>query len=462
MKLYQKIMALIFVILTGCGVLCGWLLGNEYEKRQFARAADARIQSYESARYTMEWIWQTESATKGSSEISRLLVEQLFEQSLFDGCIWIKDGTVLCDSSLYEISWDAGWREEGRFEETDYVLERENGEYWIVIGSALPWLGGENYLFCVQDLTEVHEETQEFIRQFSLLWMLFVTVASVLGAVAAKLVLGPLESLTRVAGEISRGNYDVRAKVKRRDETGKLAEAFNLMAGQVESRIRELTLAGEEKERLLGSLAHEMRTPMTSILGYSETLLHVKLGERESARALQNIHEQASYLQRLSAKLMELMALHQNEAISMKVQQAGELLEKALLMAEKRRPNGKFRLDRREDFSVHGDRDLLISLFVNLLDNGAKASASGQEIQVRLQEGQVIVQDFGKGMTKEELEKIREPFYQVENSGQEGLGLGLAICEQIARLHHAEIQFESREGEGTTATVSFYKTFTGR
>ncbi|MCI8505481.1 MAG: HAMP domain-containing histidine kinase [Lachnospiraceae bacterium] len=455
MKLYQKIMVLIFVILAGCGTLCGWILGENYEKQQFARAADAKVSGYESARYAMEWLWQTEPGMKDSRETAKQIMDRLFQKKLFDGCIWVEDGEIICDSSLYEISWDEGWREEGRFEETEYVLERAGDEYWIVIGSALPWVGEGNYLFSVQDLTEIHGEAQEFIRQFSLIWLLFVTAASLLGAVAARLVLLPMGSLARAAGEISRGNYKVRAEVRRRDETGRLAQTFNLMAEQVEGRIRALTLAGEEKERLLGSLAHEMRTPMTSILGYSDTLLHVKLGEREKERALRNIYEQAGYVQRLSAKLMELMALHQNESISMKEERIGMLLEKAVLMAGERRPGQDFKLYLEEDFSVCGDKDLLVSLFVNLLDNGAKASEPGQEIQAVVQKGRVMIRDFGKGMAKEELAKIREPFYRVVSSGREGLGLGLAICEQIARLHHAKLQFESREGEGTVVTTSF-------
>ncbi|MCI9488042.1 MAG: HAMP domain-containing histidine kinase [Lachnospiraceae bacterium] len=454
MKLYQKIMALVFGILTGCGIFCGWLLGANYEKRQMYRAAQAEVRSFESARYAVEWICQTEPAPGEGGESFRRLMERLFRQKLFDGCIWIAGGEVVCDTSLYEISWEGGWREEGRFQETEWVLEEGEGEYWVVIGSSLPWLGEDNYLFSVRDLTEVHRETMEFVRQFSLSWLLFVAAASLLAAAAAKLVLRPVGDLTQAADEVSRGNYGVRAKAGRQDEIGKLAAAFNLMAEQVESRIQELTLAGEEKERLLGSLAHEMRTPMTAVLGYSDTLLHVKLGERERRRALENIYEQAGYLQRLSAKLMELMALHQNESISMETQGMGALLEKAVSMAQARRPDREFKLYLEEDFSVQGDGDLLVSLFVNLLDNGAKASGSGQEVWAVAQKDRVLIRDFGKGMAKEELAKIREPFYRA-SSGREGLGLGLALCEQIVRLHHGTLRFESRKGEGTVATVSF-------
>lgn len=459
MKLYQKIMALIFVILAGCGILCGRTLGRIYEKRQMVRAAEAKVQSFEGAKYMMEWTCQREPAAGESGGVMKLVLERLFSQSMFDGYLWLKNGEAVCDSSRYEISWNPEWKTEGRFEKTEYVLEQDGEDYWVVIGSRLPWLGEEDYLFLVQDMTKVHAEARELLRQFSVIWLFFIAAASLLGAAAAKLVLWPVGKLAQAARSISRGDYDVRIEVKRRDETGELAEAFRIMAEQVENRIKELTLAGEEKERLLGCLAHEMRTPMTSIMGYSDTLLHVKLGEREKERALQNIYEQAGYLQRLSAKLMELVALHQNVSISMETHQAGELLERAVFMAEKRWPDRRFHLDIQEACFLYGDGDLLVSLFVNLMDNGAKASRPGQEVQILVRKDQVAIRDFGKGMEEEELSKIKEPFYR---KGGEGLGLGLAVCEQIARLHDAKLQFKSRKGEGTAVTVSFYKRFTGR
>ena len=194
---------------------------------------------------------------------------------------------------------------------------------------------------------------------------------------------------------------------------------------------------------------------MTVVLGYSDTLLNMKLGEREQRQAIRGIYEQAGYLQRLSAKLMELTALHQNESISMEAQSMEAVLEQVVPMAESRWPDRRFCLETEQDFTLCGDRDLLVSLFVNLLDNGAEASAPGQEIRVTVREEEVLIRDSGKGMTEEALRKICEPFYRAEKSGKEGIGLGLAICEQIVCLHRGKLRFESRAGEGTTVTVSF-------
>ncbi|MCI8550717.1 MAG: HAMP domain-containing histidine kinase [Lachnospiraceae bacterium] len=463
MKLYQKIMLFIFLILAVCGGICGWVLGMSYEKRQISEAAFAELQSYESAKYTMEWIFRSETAAENSREITRLIIKQMFAQEIFEGYLWLEDGKVVCDSSDYEIIWNPDWKTKGKFEETEYVMEQGEGEYRMVIGSRLPWLGEGDYLFSVRDLTEIHGEAEDLLRQFAFIWFFFMTAASLFVAAAVKLVLKPVGTLERAAMEVSRGNYSIRVHGSRRDETGKLAEAFNVMAGQVEERIQELTRAGEEKERLLGSLAHEMRTPMTSIVGYSDTLLHVKLGEREKQRALQNIYEQAGYLQRLSAKLMELIALHQNESISMEKHSAKAILEKALRMAERRWPDREFVLCAKTDFSLQGDADLLVSLFVNFLDNGAKASLPGQEIRGGIpQAGTVFVRDFGKGMEEEELTKIREPFYRKGGPAGEngGLGLGLSICQQIACLHGADLQIESRKGRGTKVSLYFYNSFT--
>ncbi len=471
MKLYQKIMAAVFVILAVCGVLCGWLLGTRFEKSQIRRAAALELQNYEATRYTLERIYTAELPADAGKARRQFVVESLFSQKLFQDYIWLEDGVPLGDASDYEILYDPGWETEGRFETTEYVMEETEGEYLMVIGSRLSFAWGKQYLFCVRDLTDIRWETAGFLKQFFFVWLALTAAASVLSAAASKLMLIPLEKLEKAAKAVSAGDYSGRLDIRRKDETGRLAEAFNAMEAQVDAHVRELTEAGERQKQLLGSLAHEIRTPMTAILGYSETLLHVKLNEKEQERALKNIYEQAGYLQRLSAKLMELLALHQNESIHMEPCDLREILEQAVWMEEKRWPDRSFwflegEADQesgvrgtKEAFrTVPGDRDLLLSLCINLLDNSAKASEPGQEIRAGLlPEGGFYIRDMGKGIPKEEIGKVTEPFYSTDKSRsrKSGLGLGLALCEKIAELHHAELQIESRAGEGTVIRVLF-------
>ena len=109
-----------------------------------------------------------------------------------------------------------------------------------------------------------------------------------------------------------------------------------------------------------------------------------------------------------------------------------------------------------------GDRVLLESMLYNLLDNAIKASQEGASIFLSntMENGNctVVIQDFGKGMSEEHIEKLKEPFYRIDKArsrSEGGTGLGLALCEQIAELHKAGLVFSSETGKGTTTKISF-------
>ena len=102
-------------------------------------------------------------------------------------------------------------------------------------------------------------------------------------------VLRPLKELQKAAADISNGELGRRADVRTRDEIGVMAKAFNRMAEQIENQVTELSLVSERRRQMLGSLTHELKTPMTSIIGYSDTLLQVKLKKEQQERALWQI-----------------------------------------------------------------------------------------------------------------------------------------------------------------------------
>ena len=460
MKLWQKIMLSVTGILLFCGLISGWLVGAHLRERQLSRAVRIERSNFQTAEEMLIRLYQTELYSDMLKEeaISQTVLDSLLHQEMFGGCLLLDENGIVSNPTEYEIAYDSSWAEKGRFERDDYQIEELDGEYLLVMGSRLPEIGKTVYLFSIRDLTDIYEDVGAFMRQFLLIWISVMIAASVLTAAAAGLVLSPLGKLEKAARAVSGGDYSHRVEIRRKDETGRLAAAFNIMEQEVRRQVEELRETGEKQKQLLGSLAHEIRTPMTSVIGYSDTLMHVKLDPESRQKALKHIYEQSVYLQRLSAKMMELSGLYQNEAIHLERCEIRQSLENAVWMAEKRWPDKSFWLLGEESFSVEGDPDLLLSLFVNLLDNAAKASAPGQEIRTEVfSEGRVSVRDFGKGIRPEELEKIREPFYTADparKSGR-GLGLGLAICEQIVRLHGAGLRIESSEGEGTEASVVF-------
>ena len=212
---------------------------------------------------------------------------------------------------------------------------------------------------------------------------------------------------------------------------------------------------------LLGSLAHELKTPMTAIIGYSDILLKMSLSEQQKEKALQYIGSESRRLSRLSAKMLELTGLYEEEPESLEMRHTSVkvLLERAEALISFRLQERAQILEIRlaDDALCHDmDEDLMTSLLLNLLDNACKASDEGQKIYLEADSRGIYVSDCGIGIPEEELTKVEDAFYMVDKSrarASGGSGLGLALCRRIAELHHAEMRIESRQGEGTKVSI---------
>lgn len=219
----------------------------------------------------------------------------------------------------------------------------------------------------------------------------------------------------------------------------------------------------QRQESFMGAFAHELKTPMTSIIGFADLLRQGNLDETTRTMAADYIFSEGKRLERLSFKLLELLLLKKDGLKLQKVWLNSYLteVERALSPAMK---NRNIRLVcKGEAARVTLEADLVRSLLYNLADNAAKALDDGGIIAIRgtaIPGGcQLQVVDNGRGMAKEELAKITEAFYRVDKArarSQGGAGLGLALCKQIAQLHGGNIRFDSEPGKGTRVTVTLY------
>ena len=271
----------------------------------------------------------------------------------------------------------------------------------------------------------------------------------------------PITKLNEITAEIADGAYTKRVSLNRRDELGKLGDSFNCMADSVEKNIAKLTKDAENKQQFIDDLTHEMKTPLTSILGYSEYLKNAKSTEDERLLAIEHLHNAALRLKNLSVKLLELTFLR-SEPMKFELIDIKSLF-KALsglmypILEEK-----NLSLTLLTDInSIKGDETLLLSLLTNLVENSAKASKPGGTIIMKAYEKDlpvIEIIDNGRGMEKEEIEKITEPFYCVDKSRSRefgGVGLGLSIVSQIVKLHGAKLEIESEPEKGTTMRIYF-------
>ncbi len=340
------------------------------------------------------------------------------------------------------------------------VEEMVEGKRYVLVASKLPDYPHLTLVYA-RDISQIDLFRKEVSRIF-----IFVNAgAIVLMGFAIYFLLRhftkPIDALRKTTAEIAGGAYDKRVTLHGRDEFGMLAENFNLMADSVEQHMDKLTQAAADRQQFIDDLTHEMKTPMTSILGYTEYLQHAKSTKEERQLAALHLHDAALRLKNLSDKLLELVYLR-GEKIVMQEVAVKPLFEALASVSQPVLEERNLLLQTETEIAfVRGDEVLLLSMLRNLVENAAKASAAGSQITVRAYRGDVTVIevcDTGFGMEPSEVEKITAPFYRVDRSRARkfgGVGLGLSIVSQIVKLHGAHLTIDSVPGQGTRVRIDF-------
>lgn len=334
-----------------------------------------------------------------------------------------------------------------------------NGEnYYAVVSSRQQ--GGLSVITSTE-VTAIYREMQTQNDMYTVICLSVSLVLAVILFFVLKTLSKPLQRLTGVSDEIADGAYDKRLPVKGKDEIARLSESFNHMADSLVAKMDELALSAEQKERISDNLSHEIRTPLTAIQGYAEYLLLANVKEREKNEVLGYIMDESKRLQKISVRMLQLSEMRRDE-IELVPLNFRPLIQQCAVTLSARSADAKvaFSVTGLQDVEVLGDTILLESLVTNIGDNAIKACAEQGEVglSLTLHRSHVIltVQDNGRGMSKEEVDKLGEPFYRPDKARSRsdgGAGLGITLCRQIARLHRAGLTYTSRPGEGTRVEI---------
>lgn len=343
---------------------------------------------------------------------------------------------------------------------SSHVILHQSAQRLLIVGTAVP-APQETYSFYeVEDITQVYSSIYAMALQFVLIDLTVIALTAVLSVWLVGKTLAPLEHLKESTRTLTAGNYEERIAVQTDDEIGALARDFNLMADAVEHHVAELKQDAQRQTMLLSALTHELKTPLTGIKGNAETLLMTQMSEEEQQEALIYIDDECTRVERLSQKLMQLISLREQGALTLKDCLVDDLLEQVRISCAEQLRQRKLTLNIENSMErVMAEPDLLVSLLLNLIDNAGKASKPGDEILLTATGNCICVQDHGQGIPAEALDKITQPFYMVDKSRARragGIGLGLALAQEIAQLHGAELIFESQVGVGTTAKLIFH------
>ena len=313
------------------------------------------------------------------------------------------------------------------------------------------------------DLSYVYNLRDTQQRQYLIVYSAVIGFGIVASIILSVALTRHLRRLTVTVRKISGGDLSRRSQIKTHDEFGQLSRDFDVMADKLQESISKLESDMQRQESFMGAFAHELKTPMTSIIGFADLLRQGNMDESTRIMASEYIFSEGKRLERLSFKLLELLLLKKDTLTMTRVWLNTYLGDVERALAPNMKAKNIRLVCKAEAKRVILETDLVKSLLYNLVDNASKAMDNGGIIAVHgiaIPGGcQFQVVDNGRGMEPAELTKITEAFYRVDKArsrSQGGAGLGLALCKQIVELHNGSIQFASTPGKGTRVTVTLY------
>lgn len=462
MRFGTKMMIAFIVLLSlAFGIGGSMLISATFSDSQ-ARARESAMASH------MQMLYYLSAVNSGSSVADYEDVVETLEQ--FDsqgGKVW--SALRLLDSDGHVIYKS---RDSIRFDNTLLVnvsddirvtlmTKTDSGLYLFQISGQFTSSGETFYFEGIYDITNVYTTRDAQQTIYQRIFIAVVVLGALVSWMLSLLLTRPLRKLSSVTRTIASGDLSCRAEVSVRDEIGVLADDFNFMTDKLEENIRELTDAMQRQEEFMGGFAHELKTPMTSIIGYADLLRGHRLSDDDRRDAANYIFSESQRLEALSLKLLDIIVMKQNE-LTLEPRRVAPVIVEVIRLMKPVLVKNKINIYSDYDDSVClMDTDLIKSLLINIIDNSRKAIGDkGGEIIVDARtigdNIRIRVADNGRGIPAAELSRITDAFYRVDKSrarAQGGVGLGLSLCLEIAELHGGSISFESYEGKGTRVTV---------
>lgn len=308
----------------------------------------------------------------------------------------------------------------------------------------------------------------KYIMNFSMdIWkvvVLFVVILMILiivinGVIVKKFVTTPIRDINITTQRFAKGEFEGKIEIKSNDEIGELGSSFNLMA---------LSLAEVDRNRkaFISNVSHELRSPITSIKGFISGIIDGIIPKDKENYYLNIVYDEINRLSRLVDDLLDISALEDNKIKLNKVEiDINTLIEICLVKLENRIIEKDLHVEmiveKKHQF-VYADRDKIIQVLTNLLDNAIKYGDKSGCIKIEIKEKgpkiYISISNKGKLLSEEEKLKIWERFYKADKSrtNKESTGLGLSIVRLILTRHGEDIWVENKD-EGVMFTFTLTK-----
>ena len=463
MKLWQKVYLVtitLFVVLLNVGMYVVFELTYQKDKAVEQKQAEAQYNILTNGLIrSIDSLYQQGDVTDAKLQRVISSFEGYYDDEICltlwrgEKCVYPKDADVLRNWST-----DAG--------NNQLILEGKDIMSVTVQGILYE---GEDilYLRYEKELTELADVWDKLQIKYIVISLAFSFVLAIILFIVLRKTMKPIDELTQVVDNMADGNMESRASEQGNDEIATLGKHFNKMADKIQENIELIRRESAAKQEFVDNFAHELKSPLTSIYGFAEYIQKANVSEDEKIQCMDYIMAESKNLLQLSYTMLD-MAKIRNEEFSVEEVSLGEIEEQinsrmAAICKERGVALGC------DNFLqiIHANKVLFVSLISNLVQNAIYACENGGQVSWGIDETndtvRLYVKDNGCGMTDEQLNRVKEPFYRVDKarSREEGrTGLGLAICAEIVKYHNGEMEIQSEIGRGTTIFVTFPKKFT--
>ena len=461
MRLFTKIFLCTIAVVTVALSVTGYRLISDSLNNSVARETQRGLEEYQLLKFTLQsGILSAEESGSISTENIKTIAQQTanLAPSGNQTAILALDKSVIF--SDFPPEYDFSIIDSISEQTIIHTIESRADEYWLIAAGKFSQSDMTLRLVTARNITPIIEEKQAMERSFIVIFLIVLLISAAILIGLSALLTSPIKKLAQNTRRFTNGKYDERAIVKSSDEIGELSRSFNRMARTIQETIEQLELNAQQKEDFVANFAHELKTPLTSVIGYADMIYqNESLTRREIKDAAGYIVNEGMRLEALSLKLMELIILNKHDFAFMQMRMDEVLHDIAdTLLPIIRRKNIELNVSAHPAY-VRIEFDLFKTLLLNLIDNAIKADSEHISLCGRIDGTSyvVTVADDGHGIPKDQLDRIAEAFYMVDKSrsrAQHGAGLGLAIASRIAELHKTKLEYVSEVNLGTTVRIS--------
>ena len=323
----------------------------------------------------------------------------------------------------------------------------------------------KGYVALASPMSRIQTEVRELRNSMFIAFGAAIIIGIMMSFVFANYQTRRINKLRKATHKISEGDFDVKLPVESRDEFDDLMKDFNNMAHSLRESEREVERQENVRRQFMMDVAHEMRTPLTTMNGLLDGLKYNMVPESRRGRSLELISSETQRLIRLVNENLDYEKIRSNQIVLVQHRFAGigaiqTVVEQMQELAKVK--NNTLRYECDKDFSVFADYDRFVQILVNITKNANQFTDNGEIVVKAWNEGKkaiVEISDTGIGINESEIKEIWERFYKADVSRKSTKygesGLGLAIVKSLVDSHRGKISVKSEVGKGTTFRVVF-------